>query len=147
MDLNIDRNATGSVVRQLVASVTEWIHSHGIRAGARMPSIRQLATENGLSLSSVIKAYDQLVAGGVLESRHGSGFFVAQQMSQASAPQAEDEATAWPLFDNASTQLKLGVRLAARRVARRHRPGPGDPPGGAQRQSGAVQLQHAVGLG
>lgn len=108
MDLNIDRNATGSVVRQLVASVTEWIHSHGIRAGARMPSIRQLATENGLSLSSVIKAYDQLVAGGVLESRHGSGFFVAQQMSQASAPQAEDEATAWPLFDNASTQLKLG---------------------------------------
>jgi DNA-binding transcriptional MocR family regulator len=108
MDLNIDRNATGSVVRQLVASVTEWIHSHGIRAGARMPSIRQLAMENGLSLSSVIKAYDQLVAGGVLESRHGSGFFVAQQMSQASAPQAEDEATAWPLFDNASTQLKLG---------------------------------------
>lgn len=108
MDLNIDRNTTGSLVRQLVASVTDWIHSHGIRAGARMPSIRQLATENGLSLSSVIKAYDQLVASGVLESRHGSGFFVAQQMSRTLAPQAEDEATAWPLFDNASTQLKLG---------------------------------------
>ncbi|MBA1378756.1 aminotransferase-like domain-containing protein [Pseudomonas brassicacearum] len=107
MDLNIDRNATGSLVRQLIASLTEWINTHGIRPGARMPSIRQLATENGLSLSSVIKAYDQLVASGVLESRHGSGFFVAQQMPQASAPDME-EAVGWRLFDNESTQLKLG---------------------------------------
>jgi DNA-binding transcriptional MocR family regulator len=107
MDLNIDRNATGSLVRQLVASLTEWINTHGIRPGARMPSIRQLATENGLSLSSVIKAYDQLVASGVLESRHGSGFFVAQQMHVASAPDIDD-AVGWRLFDNESTQLKLG---------------------------------------
>ena len=107
MDLNIDRNATGSLVRQLVASLTEWINTHGIRPGARMPSIRQLATENGLSLSSVIKAYDQLVASGVLESRHGSGFFVAQQMPVASAPEIDD-AVGWRLFDNESTQLKLG---------------------------------------
>jgi len=107
MDLNIDRNATGSVVRQLVDSITQWIHNHGIRPGARMPSIRQLATENGLSLSSVIKAYDQLVASGMLESRHGSGFFVAQQLPRALAPQIE-EAVAWRLFDHQSTQLKLG---------------------------------------
>lgn len=107
MDLNIDRNATGSLVRQLVVSLTEWINTHGIRPGARMPSIRQLATENGLSLSSVIKAYDQLVASGVLESRHGSGFFVAQQMPVASAPEIDD-AVGWRLFDNESTQLKLG---------------------------------------
>lgn len=107
MDLNIDRNATGSLVRQLVASLSDWITAHGIRPGARMPSIRQLATENGLSLSSVIKAYDQLVASGVLESRHGSGFFVAQRRPEALAPEAE-EAVAWKLFDNPSTQLKLG---------------------------------------
>ncbi|WP_334597678.1 PLP-dependent aminotransferase family protein [Pseudomonas alvandae] len=107
MDLNIDRNATGSLVRQLVVSLTEWINTHGIRPGARMPSIRQLATENGLSLSSVIKAYDQLVASGVLESRHGSGFFVAQQMPVAPAPEIDD-AVGWRLFDNESTQLKLG---------------------------------------
>ncbi|QXI50947.1 PLP-dependent aminotransferase family protein [Pseudomonas alvandae] len=107
MDLNIDRNATGSLVGQLVVSLTEWINTHGIRPGARMLSIRQLATENGLSLSSVIKAYDQLVASGVLESRHGSGFFVAQQMPVASAPEIDD-AVGWRLFDNESTQLKLG---------------------------------------
>ncbi|WP_030140734.1 PLP-dependent aminotransferase family protein [Pseudomonas fluorescens] len=107
MDLNIDRNATGSLVGQLVVSLTEWINTHGIRPGARMPSIRQLATENGLSLSSVIKAYDQLVASGVLESRHGSGFFVAQQMPVAPAPEIDD-AVGWRLFDNESTQLKLG---------------------------------------
>ncbi|MBC3372673.1 PLP-dependent aminotransferase family protein [Pseudomonas sp. SWRI92] len=107
MDLKIDRNAKGPLLRHLVAQITGWINTHGVRAGARMPSIRQLATENDLSLSSVIKAYDQLVASGVLESRHGSGFFVAQQLPEALAPEVE-ETLAWPLFDHQSTQLKLG---------------------------------------
>ncbi|MBC3364274.1 PLP-dependent aminotransferase family protein [Pseudomonas sp. SWRI154] len=107
MDLKIDRNARGSLLRHLVAQITGWINTHGVRAGARMPSIRQLATENDLSLSSVIKAYDQLVASGVLESRHGSGFFVAQQLPEVLAPEAE-ETLAWRLFDQQSTQLKLG---------------------------------------
>lgn len=108
MDLNIDRNAAEPVIRQLVTHVMGWIQSHGIRPGARMPSIRQLAQENGLSLSSVIKAYDQLVASGVLESRHGSGFFVAQQLSQPRAPDIETGTAKWSLFDNESAQLKLG---------------------------------------
>ena len=108
MDLNIDRNAAEPVIRQLVTHVMGWIQSHGIRPGARMPSIRQLAQENALSLSSVIKAYDQLVASGVLESRHGSGFFVAQQLSQSRAPGIETDTARWSLFDNESAQLKLG---------------------------------------
>lgn len=43
-----------------------------------MPSIRQLAREQGVSQSCVIEAYDRLVAAGVLEARHGAGFFVAE---------------------------------------------------------------------
>ncbi|WP_260955850.1 aminotransferase-like domain-containing protein [Pseudomonas citri] len=108
MDLKIDRNAADPVIRQLVTGVRAWITAHGIRPGARMPSIRHLARDNGLSLSSVIKAYDQLVASGVLESRHGAGFFVAQQVPRPSAPETEADQQKWQLFEPASAQLKLG---------------------------------------
>ncbi|MCG6575997.1 PLP-dependent aminotransferase family protein [Pseudomonas sp. AF32] len=108
MDLNIDRNAGVPVIRQLETHLTGWINAQRIRPGARMPSIRSLAQENGVSLSSVIKAYDRMVASGVLESRHGSGFFVAQQRSCPTEPDVETGDGPWSLFDNASTQLKLG---------------------------------------
>lgn len=108
MDLNIDRKSAEPMTRQLMTRLVGWISSHRIRPGARMPSIRQLAQENDVSLSCVIKAYDQLVASGVLESRHGSGFFVAQQVSRPVGPDVETGDGAWTLFDNESTQLKLG---------------------------------------
>ncbi len=109
MDLKIDRNVAEPVIRQLVTHLMGWINAHGIRPSARMPSIRQLARENGLSQSSVIKAYDQLVANGVLESRHGAGFFVAQQLVRPVEPEPEtDNARGGGCFDNESTQLKLG---------------------------------------
>ncbi|ROM87616.1 MULTISPECIES: aminotransferase-like domain-containing protein [Pseudomonas] len=108
MDLNIDRNATEPMVRQLVAQLLGWIKRQRIRPGARMPSIRQLAQENGVSLACVIKAYDQLVASGVLESRHGSGFFVAPQVSRPKEPAVGEEEGAWALFEPQSSRLKLG---------------------------------------
>lgn len=108
MDLKIERNVAEPLIHQLVNQLSEWITTHGIRPGARMPSIRQLARENNLSLSSVIKAYDHLVASGVLESRHGAGFFVARQTCALTEPESQADNPAWRLFDNASTQLKLG---------------------------------------
>ncbi|MEA9977296.1 MULTISPECIES: PLP-dependent aminotransferase family protein [unclassified Pseudomonas] len=108
MDLNIDCNAASGVAQQLVNNVVNWIGLHRIRPGARLPSIRQLAQENGVSLSSVINAYDQLVAIGVLESRHGSGFFVAQTRPQSIGTKLEEDNGAWELFDSESTELKLG---------------------------------------
>lgn len=108
MDLKIDRNAGAPVIRQLVTHLGDWINAHRIRPGARMPSIRSLAQENGVSLSSVIKAYDQMVASGILESRHGSGFYVAQQVAHLAKPEVESGDGPWSLFDNESTQLKLG---------------------------------------
>ncbi|WP_448955764.1 aminotransferase-like domain-containing protein [Labrys neptuniae] len=45
--------------------------------GARLPSIRRLAQQQAVSKSTVVEAYDRLVAQGVVESRPGSGFYAA----------------------------------------------------------------------
>ncbi len=43
----------------------------------RLPSIRSMARDMGVSPSTVVEAYDRLAAEGVIRSRPGSGFYVA----------------------------------------------------------------------
>ena len=45
--------------------------------GARLPSIRRLAEQQQASKSTIVEAYDRLVAEGEVEARAGSGFFAA----------------------------------------------------------------------
>jgi len=75
----------------LVEQLTEWarmrIDERVFRAGMRMPSIRQLAQEKGISRFTVVEAYERLVALGYLDSRRGSGFYVRDRVPQAPAAQ------------------------------------------------------------
>jgi DNA-binding transcriptional MocR family regulator len=65
------------LVEQLVAGIRQHIEARLIRPGARLPSIRALADRLAVSRFTVIEAYDRLVASGHIESRRGSGFYVA----------------------------------------------------------------------
>jgi DNA-binding transcriptional MocR family regulator len=58
----------------------EWV-MHCIRrqifaAGTRLPSIRALARQRGVSPFTISEAYGRLVAVGILEARKGSGYYV-----------------------------------------------------------------------
>ena len=79
MNLILDRHSSSPLVQQLADQLQGWIERQRLRPGSRLPSIRQLAREQGISQSCVIEAYDRLVAVGLLEARHGAGFFVAEQ--------------------------------------------------------------------
>ena len=46
--------------------------------GERLPSVRRLSDALGFSKSTVVDAYDRLVAEGALTARRGSGFYVAR---------------------------------------------------------------------
>jgi DNA-binding transcriptional MocR family regulator len=78
MELRIDRQALVPVVQQIVDALAGWIRQDAVEPGTRLPSIRQLARDNLLSQASVHEACQRLVAQGLLASRHGSSFFVAQ---------------------------------------------------------------------
>lgn len=51
--------------------------SRALAPGARLPSVRALAASLTVSKSTVVEAYDRLVAEGAVVARRGSGFFVA----------------------------------------------------------------------
>ncbi len=61
---------------QLAAQLAQRIETHALRPGTRLPSIRHCAVESRVSRSTVVEAYDRLIAAGLIESRRGSGFYV-----------------------------------------------------------------------
>ncbi|MGF6647203.1 PLP-dependent aminotransferase family protein [Paraburkholderia sp. GAS82] len=58
-------------------ALRERIASRSLMPGARVPSIRAMTETLGVSKSTVVEAYDRLVAEGTIVARRGSGFFVS----------------------------------------------------------------------
>ncbi len=65
-------------VDAVAAWLNERIDLRLYAPGSRVPSVRRLADKLGVSRFTVVHAYEKLVAEGVLVSRAGSGFYVAQ---------------------------------------------------------------------
>ena len=64
-------------VGAVMASLKARMDSRALAPGARLPSVRALAANLTVSKSTVVEAYDRLVAEGAVVARRGSGFFVA----------------------------------------------------------------------
>src|SRR3546814_6182711 len=84
------RDSSISLVDQLVEHLGSRIRNHGLRSGMRLPSVRSMADEAGLSRFTVVQAYDRLVAQGIIQSGSGSGFYVSPP---APAPIRSEEHT------------------------------------------------------
>lgn len=68
--------ASQSLTEQLCTRFAERIRTRLLAPGARLPSVRQCAQQQGVSPSTVVAAYDQLLAQGLVEARKNRGFFV-----------------------------------------------------------------------
>lgn len=62
---------------QIRVALIEAIRSGSLPAGTRLPTVRDLAGQLGLAVNTVARAYRELEAGGVVETRGRSGTFVA----------------------------------------------------------------------
>lgn len=62
----------------LVLDFADQIRSGSLKAGEKLPSLRKLAKEVGVSVTTVLTAYEELTALGWIESRPKSGFFVSR---------------------------------------------------------------------
>ncbi|HEY3596620.1 MAG TPA: PLP-dependent aminotransferase family protein [Paraburkholderia sp.] len=67
----------GTRVGAVMGVLRERIASRALMPGARVPSIRAMTDSLGVSKSTVVEAYDRLVAEGAIVARRGSGFFVS----------------------------------------------------------------------
>ena len=92
----LDADSDIPMYRQLYDSIRNAIGSGGLRVGEKLPSIRKIAEELGVSRTTVEQAYQQLCVEGYLSSRPQSGYFVEAVLPDApdepSAPDAPTEA-------------------------------------------------------
>jgi DNA-binding transcriptional MocR family regulator len=72
------RSAAQSLTEQLSGRFAERIRNRLLAPGARLPSVRQCAQQHGVSTSTVVACYDQLLAQGLVEARPQRGFFVRE---------------------------------------------------------------------
>jgi len=72
--------------KSLVDESIEWvmhrIHRKIFGAGVRLPSIRALAHQRGVSPFTISEAYGRLVAVGILEARKGSGYYARSDQTK-----------------------------------------------------------------
>jgi GntR family transcriptional regulator / MocR family aminotransferase len=75
--VRIDVRAADGLQRQIYRAVRGAILEGVLQPGTRLPSSRALAEDLRVSRTTTLLAYEQLLAEGYLETRHGSGTFVA----------------------------------------------------------------------
>ncbi|WP_118183606.1 PLP-dependent aminotransferase family protein [Paraburkholderia phosphatilytica] len=90
LDLQRDRRNSPTLVEQLVQGFARAIDAQSLRAGALLPSVRQLAQTQRLSTFTVTEAYNRLVSMGLVVARRGSGYRVAPR-----TPSARSAAPLW----------------------------------------------------
>jgi GntR family transcriptional regulator/MocR family aminotransferase len=111
----LDRNGGVPLVRQIYGQVRAAVLSGALPAGTRLPSSRAMATHLAVARTSVVAAYEQLLAEGYAEGRHGSGTFVSADVAgltvrrRATRPvnprPTPAPARAFPEFERAAAQM------------------------------------------
>ncbi len=73
---SLTRSADTTLTDQLAARYADRIRQRLLAPGARLPSVRECARRHEVSTHTVVAAYDQLLAQGLVEARRQRGFFV-----------------------------------------------------------------------
>src|SRR5215510_10381256 len=93
----LTRAAGATLTEQLAAQFAERIRQRLLAPGARLPSVRDCARRHSVSPHTVVAAYDQLLAQGLVEARRQRGFFVrdvAPPQAASASPQRAGGASA-----------------------------------------------------
>ncbi|MBW9108845.1 GntR family transcriptional regulator [Microbacterium ureisolvens] len=88
----IDPSSAVPPFEQLRTGLVDAVASGELAAGARLPTVRRLAEDLGVAPGTVARAYRELEASGIIETRGRNGTFVAfdadparQQLQRAAA--------------------------------------------------------------
>lgn len=79
MWLHIDPSSGTPIYRQIADQVRQAVASGVLRAGDRLPSVREMAVELAVNPNTIAKAYQELERDGVIVTPRGKGSFVADR--------------------------------------------------------------------
>ncbi|MFY7866600.1 PLP-dependent aminotransferase family protein [Roseateles sp.] len=89
--MQLSRDSNVPLAQQLAQRFTERIQQRLILPGAKLLSVRECARQYGVSPFTVVAAYDQLLAKGLLEARKQRGFFVREAVHRPRAQESSEQ--------------------------------------------------------
>ena len=109
----LSRRSDTTLAEQLTGRYAELVRQRLLAPGARLPSVRECARKHSVSPATVVSAYDQLLARGLVEARPHRGFFVRGAADDARVSRSPTRAaTAAPTrhpVPNSATALIRGM--------------------------------------
>ena len=90
------RGGGSTLTEQLAEHYAQRIRQRLLAPGTRLPSVRDAARRHGVSPHTVVAAYDQLLAQGLVEARRQRGFFVRDRRAPEPRPAPARAAPAGP---------------------------------------------------
>jgi DNA-binding transcriptional MocR family regulator len=111
------RQSDATLTEQLSARFAEHIRQRLMAPGARLPSVRECARRHGVSPYTVVAAYDQLLAQGLVEARKQRGFYVRDHRREPA-----------PSVDAPSPSPRLAAPVSATTLVRSMFQPPGSQP-------------------
>src|SRR6185503_17687403 len=83
MQISLNRSSPQPLYAQLAQDIQRRIRSGALPPGARLPTVRDLARQLGVTRLTIHSAYSELQADGWVEATVGRGTFVATQPEMA----------------------------------------------------------------
>ncbi len=107
--MSTDFKTSKGIFQQIADTLSHRILDGRIRAGDRVPSVRDLAEEFEVNRNTLLRTYSLLSDAGIIENKRGVGFFVAEDAVDRIRTNEKTEfyANELPEFLNKVRLLKL----------------------------------------
>ncbi|NYE07196.1 DNA-binding transcriptional MocR family regulator [Bacillus niacini] len=97
MYIEIQRNADISITKQIYHAILDHIRSDLLEEELQLPSVRELSKQLGVSLVTVVKAYQKLEKEGFITSVQGKGTFVRKTKKEETERKKGTSSYDWQL--------------------------------------------------
>jgi DNA-binding transcriptional regulator YhcF (GntR family) len=115
--IQLDTTSAIPKYQQIVLQVEALVAAGRLRPGAPLPSVRQLASDLGINVNTVLAAYRALETEEIVLLRHGSRAIIHPRLTQQPHPGAADYARVRAALERTRTEaLLVGVSLEALRA-------------------------------
>lgn len=118
--LTTGREKRVKLYEKLASEIERQIQSGVLKPGDRVPSIRQTRQHQGLSITTVVRAYLLLESKGIIESRPQSGYFVREASTPTTRKIASELLVSKPVEASAQVDVSRLVLSTLRAIGAGH---------------------------